>query len=103
MDVAAILPRRLPVHCCIEIVDQDGTRVVRVAGRLADLNVSDLLVACSEARGTLRVDLTDVSSVDVVATEVLRRVRDAGAQLQGVPRYIQFALNASAPRSRHTP
>ena len=79
------------------MADEGGVRVVRVAGRLTDAHASALLAACAGSPGPLRVDLSDLSSVDTVAAEVLRRLRDEGAEFAGVPRYILFTLAAVPP------
>lgn len=75
-------------------------RSVSIAGCLADVHVPDLMIACGEISAALRVDLTDVVSTDVIALEALRRIRDDGAQLIGVPKYIQIKLDSLAPRPR---
>ena len=82
------------------MLQEPDVRIVRVAGRLGDAHVPDFLMACSEGAGPVQVDLTDVVSVDTIAVEALRRVRDAGAQLVGVPKYIQLKLDSLAPRPR---
>ena len=92
------LALQIAVHCCIRVLQEDDLRVVRVAGRLEEAHIPDLLMACTEATGPLRVDLTDLLSADAIAVEGLRRLRDAGPQLVGVPRYIQFTLESSTPK-----
>jgi hypothetical protein len=87
----------LAVACRIEVRDENNVRTVSVAGRLADAHVPDLLMACREVSGALRLDLTDVLSADAIAIEALRRIRDGGAQLVGVPKYIQLKLDSLAP------
>jgi hypothetical protein len=84
------------VQCRIRVLDEDEIREVRVAGRLADAQVPDLLIACSEASGAVRVDLTDLSSADAIATEALSRLRDGGVELLNVPRYLQITLDGLA-------
>jgi hypothetical protein len=82
------------MECRIQVVEQRAVRTVTVAGQLAHAHVADLLVACGEISPTLRVDLTDVLSIDPIAVDALGRIRDAGAQLVGVPGYIQFKLDS---------
>jgi hypothetical protein len=65
-------------------------------------HVPDLLAACTSAPGCVRVDLTDVLSADVVAMNALGRIRDAGAELVGVPTYIQFKLDSLAAKPRRS-
>jgi hypothetical protein len=73
--------------------------VVTIAGRLMNDHIPGLLTACGRA-AVLRLDLTDVLSVDPIATDALRRLRDDGAQLMGVPTYILLKLDSVAPRPR---
>ena len=94
------MPLTLTVACRIEVRDENNVRTVSVAGRLADAHVPDLLIACGEVSGALRMDLTDVLSADAIAIEALRRIRDGGAELVGVPKYIQLKLDSLAPRPR---
>jgi hypothetical protein len=84
------------MDCRIQVLQEDDVRVVRVAGCLRDVHVQDLLMACSAASGPLRIDLTDVVSAEAAALEAIGRVRDAGAELVGVPRYLLFKLESPA-------
>lgn len=87
------------MDCRIQVRDENGVKVVTIAGRLMNDHVPGLLSACGQP-STLRLDLTDVLSVDAIAAEALRRLRDAGAQLTGVPTYIQLKLDSIAPQPR---
>jgi hypothetical protein len=91
---------RPAMDCRIQVFQERDLRIVRVAGRLEDAQVPDLLAACYEADRAVQVDLTDVVSVDTIAVDALRRVRDAGARLVGVPKYIQLKLDTLVSRSR---
>ena len=90
------------MDCRIQVFQEGDLRIVRVAGRLENAQVPDFLAACYEADCAVQVDLTDVVSVDPIAVEALRRVRDAGARLVAVPRYIQLKLDTLASRSPGT-
>ena len=85
------------VDCRIQVRDEGGVQVVTIAGRLMNDHVPGLLTACGHA-ARLRLDLTDVLSVDAIAAEALRRLRDSGAQFTGVPTYIQLKLDSISPR-----
>jgi hypothetical protein len=87
--------RRL-VECWIGVVDESDRRIVRLAGRLGEAQVPELLMACIEA-DRLVIDLSDLLSADVAGLEALQRVQARGATLVGVPGYIQLQL---APPSR---
>jgi hypothetical protein len=88
------------MDCRIQVSQEGDLRIVRVAGRLEGAQVPDLLAACYEADGAVQADLTDVVSIDAIAVEALRRLRDAGAHLVGVPQYIQMKLEMPGPRLR---
>jgi hypothetical protein len=88
------------VDCRIQVRNENDVRTVSVAGRLADAHIPDLMIACGEISGALRVDLIDVVSTDVIALQALRRIRDGGAQLLGMPKYIQLKLDSLPPRPR---
>ena len=91
----------LPVDCRIQVFDMHGIRTVSVAGRLAHAHIPDLLTACGEVSPALHVDLSDVVSADPIAVDALWRIHDSGAQLVGVPQYIQLKFDSlTAPRRR---
>ena len=91
------MPSLVFMDCRIEVREQHSIRTVTVAGQLADAHIPDLLVACGQISAALQVDLRDVLSTDPIAVEALRRIRDGGGQLVGVPGYIQLKLD-SFPR-----
>jgi ABC-type transporter Mla MlaB component len=81
------------VECWIGVVDESDRRIVRLAGRLGEAQVPELLMACSEA-ARLELDLSDLLSADVAGLEALQRVQARGATFVGVPGYIQLQLGA---------
>jgi anti-anti-sigma regulatory factor len=88
------------VECCLQIVQKGDVRVIRIAGCLSSAHVPDLLRACGEATGRVRVDLSDVLSIDPIALDALRRVKQAGAELVGVPQYMKFKLDSGVKSGR---
>ena len=78
----------------MQIVQEGDVRVVRVAGHLTSAQVPDLLAACREATSRVRVDLSDLLLADPIATDALRRVREAGAEMVGLPRYMLARLDS---------
>ena len=74
-------------------------RTITIAGGLMSEHVPGLLAACG-GTSALRLDLADVLSVDPIAADALRRIRDGGAQLVGVAPYIQFKLDSIPSRPR---
>jgi hypothetical protein len=81
------------VECWIGVVQEFDRRIVRLAGRLCAAQVPELLCACEDG-GALQLDLTDLVSADVAGIEALQRVRARGANLVGVPGYIQLKLDS---------
>ena len=63
-------------------------------------HIPDLLNACASVSGRVLVDLTDVVSADAIALSALGRIKEAGAELVGVPTYLQFKLDSIAARPR---
>ena len=90
------------VDCWMQIVQEGDLRVVRIAGRLTSAQVPDLLAACCQATCSVRVDLSDLLLADPIAIDALRRVRVAGAEMVGLPRYMLAELD-SQPRSECKP
>ena len=90
------------VDCWIGVVQEEHRRVVRLAGRLGEAQVPELLIACGEA-GALELDLSDLVSADAAGLEALHRVQARGALLVGVPGYIQLQLSSSRRRGRGFP
>lgn len=70
--------------------------LVRLAGRLDEAHVPDLLRACADAVGSVHIDLSELVSADPVGIDALHRVRATGVRLIGVPAYIELKLDAAA-------
>jgi hypothetical protein len=89
------------VECWIGVVQQTDRRVVRLAGRLSIAQVPELLGACG-GDAPLELDLTELVSADAAGIEALQRLRDQGATVAGVPRYIQLKLDSPVGTSLPT-
>jgi hypothetical protein len=90
------------VDCWIGVVQDVDRRIVRLAGRLCAAQVPELLRACGED-SPLQLDLTDLVSADVAGVEALQRIRGKGANLVGVPGYIQLKLDSPGGARRSGP
>ncbi len=88
------LATTLDVDCWIGVVQEEHRRVVRLAGRLAEAQVPELLIACGEHR-PLELDLSELLSADAAGFEALQRIQARGASLVCVPGYIQLQLESS--------
>jgi hypothetical protein len=84
---------RSTVDCWIGVVQEQDRRLVRLAGRLAEAQVPELLIACGES-GPLELDLSDLLSADAAGLDALQRIRARGASLVGVAGYIQLQLES---------
>lgn len=82
--------------CRIDVAQDADTCTVHVAGRLSAPTVGDLLRVCGDAQGTLRIDLTDLLSVDSAGIVALRGLIERGAAVGGVAEYLREEL---APRT----
>jgi anti-anti-sigma regulatory factor len=82
------------MECRIDVEDQAGLYVVRVAGRLTDVQVPDLLRVCA-THTPVQIDLTQLDSANGVGIEALRRVQKAGAEIVGATQFILLQLDAS--------
>jgi hypothetical protein len=82
------------MDCRIDVAHQAGCSIVRVAGRLTDAQVPDLLEVCAKP-AFVRLNLADLDSASGVAVEALRRLQRAGAQIVDAPRFIQLLIDVS--------
>jgi hypothetical protein len=82
------------MECRIDVNHQAGTYVVRVAGRLTDVQVPDLLRVCGTL-APLQLDLAQLDSANSVGIEALQRLQKAGAQIVGASHFIQLLLDAN--------
>lgn len=78
----------------IRVVQTTDGCTVYLAGRLGEAQACELRRVCVEAVGPLRLDLTDLLSLDAVGVDVLRRLRDEGAALDGATEYLKQKLDA---------
>jgi hypothetical protein len=88
------------VHCRIEIRDEKGRRIVRLAGRLGTAQVADLLEACSQTNQPPQLELDDLISADAMGIDALMRIEQSGGELVGLPEYLRLRLNDLAREHR---
>jgi CheY-like chemotaxis protein len=69
---------------------------VRLAGRLTDAQVPELLQAC-ENHPLVDLNLVDLLSADAAGIDAMRRLRSGGAKLIGTNGYIQIKLDSAHP------
>lgn len=78
------------------MVQEPDRFLVRLAGRLDEAHVPDLLRACADTTGSVQIDLADLVSADAVGIDALHRLRTTGVSLIGVPAYIELKLESAA-------
>jgi len=78
----------------MQVGQEADVRVVRIAGRLTSAQVPDLLAACRDANCRVSIDLSDMLTADPIAIDALRRVRAAGAEVAGIPRFLLAKLDS---------
>ena len=82
----------------MEIVDSSDRRLIRLAGRLTDAQIPDLLQAHAAAGRPVLLHLGDLVSVDAAGLDVLCRLQRSGTQLVDVPVYIQLKIDTALSR-----
>jgi hypothetical protein len=69
---------------------------VRLAGRLGEAQVPDLLEVCEQSNGPPLLELDELLSADGIGMDALRRIEEQGAELVGMPQYIRLKLDVLA-------
>ena len=80
------------MECRIRVVQTNDGCTVYLAGRLGETQACELRRVCAEGVGPLRLDLTDLLSLDAVGVDVLRRLRNQGASFVGAAEYLKQKL-----------
>ena len=93
----------LGVECRIEVVRGLLGTVVHLAGRLGDVQVADFVETCARAARPLRIDLSELVSIDPVGIEALLPVREMGAVFDGLPEYLHLKIESLARERRAGP
>jgi len=88
-----------PMTFCIELEREGERTVLRIAGRLTGEGVPEVRTACARARAPLVLDLTDLTSADAEARQVLLELRRTGVQLRGASPYLCLLLESGSEGS----
>lgn len=75
-----------------EVIDREGHRLVRLAGWLQRQHLAELLSACEASPPPLRIDLTDLLSVDASGLDALLSMRRRGVELEGASPYLTLQM-----------
>jgi len=71
--------------CGIRIAQESEGWTVHLAGRLTATEVDELFRVCEDASRPLRIDLTDLLSLDATGFGAIQQLVASGARLVGVP------------------
>ena len=71
--------------------------LVRVAGRVDDAAVADLLQSCRPDAKVVRIDLRDLVSAEVGVLRTLRTLERSGAIILNASRHVRVGLDQVAP------
>ena len=82
--------------CRILTRRENDRLVVRLAGRLGEAQVPDLLEVCEQSNGPPLLELDELLSADGIGMDALRRIEEQGAELVGMPQYIRLKLDVLA-------
>ncbi len=75
-------------------IDFEGPDVVlHVAGRLAGLAITQLVEACAPMKGHYVLDLSKLKFADDAGAEVIRTLREEGAEIHGASSFIKLLIN----------
>ena len=77
----------------IETSTEDSKITVRVAGRLENSGVSELLRVCRSIESELVLDLTGLRSADSEGIEAIHELVRGGANLRGASPFIRLLLD----------
>jgi ABC-type transporter Mla MlaB component len=86
------------VHFKADVVDEASRRVVRLAGRLQREHVAELVNVCEQFPAGVRLDLTDLVSLDAPGREALLAIVERGASLEGASPYVALQLEGARPK-----
>jgi hypothetical protein len=84
------------VLCRILTRRENERLVVRLAGRLGEAQVPELLEVCEQSNGPPLLELDELLSADGIGMDALRRIEEQGAELVGMPQYIRLKLDVLA-------
>ena len=75
-----------------DFVESHGRRTLRLSGRLESEPSAELMRVCTAEGTSLRLDLTDLISVDATGLGVLLALQSRGAALVGASPYLSLRL-----------
>ena len=84
----------MAIRIDIESIDSEReATVVRIAGRLTGTVVTQLTDACKSTEGNIVLDLSKLMFADDAGVEVIRTLREQGAEISGASSFIRLLIN----------
>jgi len=67
---------------------------IKIEGRLASNDVSELEMACQSVQGSIGLDLSDLTATDAEGVRTLKRLLAGGARLLAASPYMKALLES---------
>ncbi len=80
----------------IDIESEGPDVVLHVAGRLTGPAITQLSDACEPIKGRLVLELSKLKFADDAGTEVIRTLRERGAEIRGASTFIKLLINGKS-------
>ena len=80
----------------IDIEFEGPDVVLHVAGRLTGPAITQLSDACEPMKGRFVLELSKLKFADDAGTEVIRTLRERGAEIRGASTFIKLLINGKS-------
>ena len=80
----------------IDIESEGPVAVLHVAGRLAGPEITQLTDACAPMEGNFVLDLSKLTFADDAGVEVIRALREKGADIRGASSFIELLISGES-------
>jgi len=77
----------------IDIESEGPDAVLLVSGRLTGPAITQLAEACEPIEGRFVMDLSKLKFADDAGTELIRTLRERGAEIRGASYFIKMLIN----------
>jgi anti-anti-sigma regulatory factor len=77
----------------IDIETKGSVDAVRISGRLVMSSIKQLTAICEPMEGNFVLDLSDLVFVDNASADVIRSLREKGADIRGASSFIKLLID----------
>ena len=81
----------------IDINTNEHVVVLELSGRLAGSTVTQLTDVCEPIEGMFVMDLSKLKFADDTGVDVIRMLREKGAEIRGASSFIKLLINGEYP------